>query len=429
MKNRRLKYLIGRSIEVMAMLLLVLLFFALLTTLLFSIFPSGISLTQIIEQRNGINRDTNGGRSHRGAVFDETTEPAAATLSQTENDVKSKGSSSIAWGTARQGMTLYDHDAIQTFRESSAQINFDSRNYLTMGSNSLVIIKKIEKDRSLNQRRSVMVIVDGDLQGHIASNGQNPLLLEISTPSAVAKMLPGVSSNPKTDFKISINPDQSSTIVVYNGQAEVSAQGRTVRVSENSGVTVKQGQAPRSATQLHAPPSQTSPSDRSTIRYRELTPRVRFNWSGGKGNDAYHLQVAKDNTFKEMLVDKRIAGTEFVHGNLKKGIYFWRISSIEEGREGRMSKTIQFELVQELAPPTLQVTFPSGPVLEERFVVVGSTNPGNRIFVAGNQVPTDTGGAFSCEVPIKPGMNLVTVEAVDETGNVTYRSHYVQGRF
>jgi len=430
MKSKLLRYLVGRSAEIAVMLFLVSLFFALLTTLLFNIFPAGISLTQILAERERAERGGRGGKSGEGAVLDlgRPGERAAAVLTHLGNDVRSKGASSIAWGTAQEGMPLHDRDAVQTFSQSSAQINFDSANYLTMGSNSLVIIKSIEKDASRKVRRSSIVVVEGQLQARIALTGKQALHLNISTPTATIKMLPKEGSGPKLDFKISVNPDHSSTIVVTHGQAEVSAHGKTMRVLENSGVTIRQGEPPKPAAPLPSPPLPASPAEGSVIRYRELPQQVRFSWSG-KAGSRFHLQLARDRGFGELVVDRRLGESEFLHGNLKKGSYFWRVSSIQEGVEGPMSGALGFEVVQSLAPPALQVTFPAGPVLEERFVVSGSTEPGNRVFVKGKAVPTDPQGGFSCELAIRPGLTLVTVEAVDPSGNVTYQSHYVQGRF
>lgn len=431
MKNSRLQRLMRRCVEIVATLFLVLIFFGLFTTLLFKIFPSGITLSQLVEQRKGTGGGGRKGDGERGAVVaveGTQNEKAAATLSGTENVVKSKNASSLAWASAKNGMSLFDRDAVQTFTQSSARINFDSSNYLTLGSNSLVIIKRIEKDSNLNQRRTAMVIVEGELQGQIVSSGQNPLHLEIATPSAVARVLSGGGGGSKTDFRISINPDHSSSIVVYKGQAEVTALGRTIRVNEDSGVTVKQGEAPKEAVRLSPAPALTVPSDRSIIPFREMTPRVRLAWAGKPG-EIFHFQLAQDAAFKTMIVDKRLAEPEFVHGNLRKGIYYWRVGRVEDGREGRSGETRQFEISQNLVPPSLQVTFPAGPVLEERFVLSGVSAPGAKVFVGGQPASIDASGAFSHEVPIRSGMNLVTVEAVDTAGNVTYRSHYVQGRF
>lgn len=412
-------------------LMLVLIFFGLFMALLFEIFPSGLSLSQIVEQRKGLDKGDIKRDSTRSSIVDvagDHSERAAATLTSSENDVKSKNAGSLAWGPVQKGMALFDRDAVQTSHKSSAQISFDNRNYLTIGGNSLVIIKRIEKDTNLNQRRTAMVMLEGELQGQTAASGQGPLNLEITTPSAVSKISPAASGIPGTDFRISVNPDKSSSIVVYKGQAEVSAQGRTVKIPEGNGVTVRQGQAPGAVVRLPSAPSLTAPGHQSTVHYREAAPRVRLAWNGAAG-ETFHLQLARDAAMKEMVIDKKFAAPEFFHGNLKKGSYFWRVSRVDDGREGRASEVRRFDVLQNLVPPALQVTFPAGQVREEQITVSGVAAPGAMVYVGGKAAAIDASGTFSHTLPIRSGMNLVTVEAVDPAGNVTYRSQYVQGRF
>ncbi|MCK7514169.1 MAG: hypothetical protein MZV70_65915 [Desulfobacterales bacterium] len=63
-------------------------------------------------------------------------------------------------------MVLYNHDSVQTFRDASAQITIDKKSSFTMGSNSLVIIKRMEKGPlSEREHRSAMVLLEGELRG------------------------------------------------------------------------------------------------------------------------------------------------------------------------------------------------------------------------------------------------------------------------
>jgi len=431
MKNKRLQRLLHKCTEIVMVLLFVMIFFGLTTWLLFKMFPLGITLSQVVERRNAMDNRSDSSAVKRSALFnlaEEQTEKLAATLTRSENEVKSKNANSLAWGLAKTGMSLFERDAVKTFNQASAQITFDPQNYLSIGSNSLIIIKRIEKVVTTDQRRSAMVMVEGELRGQIASSAQNPLHLEITTPSAVSRIIPGKDGTQNTDFRISVNPDHSSSIVVYKGQAEVSARGRTVTVSEGSGVTVKEGQVPKSAVRLPVTPVLTAPVDRSIVRFRELVPRVRFTWAG-KAGETFRLQLARDMAFKDIVIDSKLNEPEFVHGNLKKGSYYWRVSRIEEGREGRSSELRHFDISQELTQPSLEVTFPAGPIREEQFILSGKTAPGVKVYVDGKLASTDEAGAFTQQVPLRFGMNLVTVEAVDAAGNVTYRSQYVQGRF
>lgn len=432
MKKPLFKQLMGVGTEIAVMLLLVLVFFTILTTLLFRLFPSGISLTQLLDQKQE-GGTAQRGKSGWGAILDfgaaRGIAQAVATLSRTGNEVMSKGGDSIAWSRAREGMKLGDRDAIQIFKNSSAQINFDARNYLTMGSNSLVIIKRIEKVTAGNARRSTVVVVDGELRGRMASGPHNPLQLSITTPAAGVKVLSG-ASGAKADFRISVNPDHSSTIVVFRGEAEVTAQGKTVRVGSNSGLTVKPGEAPGGATALLPPPSPLSPRDGSVIRYRELAGEAVLRWAEVEGCDQYRLQVAGDPGFNEILQEVKVGGNSFRQGNLKQGGYFWRVSSVRDGIEGERSKGWRLEALQDLTPPTLEVAFPEEPVAGEVVEVAGSAEPGCRVFVRGAAVATDAAGAFSCQLQLDAAKSqtLVTVEAVDEAGNVSYRSQYVKRR-
>jgi hypothetical protein len=422
-------------IETLATILIVLCFFSIFSILLTKLFVPGTSLKQLLQKSNATQAERSN-ENGRDAMLDsgETEEnmgdayKGAAILSFTRNEVKRKRADSIAWGIAKPGMPLFNHDAIQTSEDSFAQISMDKKNSFTIQSNSLVIIKRAGKDPFSNEQHTSMVVLEGELQGKIGS-GSTPFNLEVTTPSAVATLKGGTFPGQKTDFKVSSNRDQSSSIVVYKGEAQVVAQGKVVKIPQNTGVIVKPGEVPSALIPLPAAPTQMSPADKGVFSYRDLPPRVHFSWAPPPNADAFHFQIAGDSAFKTILVDKKIPHTEFIHGNLKKGVYFWRVSSVREGCEGRYSNTNSIELLQNLVAPQLQVHFPSGSVEEDHLVLTGMTEPGVHLFVLGNPVKVSETGSFTQEVKIKQGMNLITAEAIDAAGNVTYRSQYVQGGF
>ncbi len=429
----RLHTALMRLLETLGTMIIVLIFCGIFASLLSKLFIPGASLRQLLQtsderslENSGGSRDAMlnaGGRDGSlGDAFKST-----ATLSQTRNQVKSKRADSIAWSLAKPGMALYNRDSVQTFSDSTAQIKIDKKNSLTVSSNSLVIIQRVEKDLFQNLKHSSLVVLEGELNGKVGS-GNNPLNLEVKTGSAVARLNSNSSPGKNIDFKISSNEDQSSSIVVYNGQAEVMAQGKVVKIPANTGITVKPGESPGALIQLPDAPLRLSPADKTLMTYRELSPQVRFSWAAVPEADAYHFQLARDPHFNKMIIiNKRIADTEFVYGNLKKGTYYWRVSSLKEGCEGRPADTRQIELMQDLDPPALEVHFPEGPVSLDHVVIDGKTEPGANLFVSGNPVKISDTGTFTQVVTIKQGVNLITVEAVDAAGNVTYRTRSVQG--
>ena len=85
-------------------------------------------------------------------------------------------------------------------------------------------------------------------------------------------------------------------------------------------------------------------------------------------------------------------------------------------------------MVQDGAPPRLEVTFPSWPVRGSEFALKGSTDPGVQVFVNDTEIKTAKNSWFRHTLNLEPGMNLVVVEAVDAAGNQTYRSQIVNSK-
>ena len=436
MKEQRPHRRTRRFIEILLIILIVLLFFSLFATFLTKLFVPGTSLKEMMRSDNAAT-GTNGDSPRSGAMLEAGGSDGSildafrsnALLSWAKNEVKSKRADSIAWGNAVPGMPLYNRDAIQTFKQSSAQISFDKKNSFSVGSNSLVIIKQVEKDLFKNARHSSMVVLEGELHGKLGGSGDNPLDLEIITPGGTARLKGKTRSHETTDFKISSNDDQSTSITVYKGEAEVSAGGRSVKVKANTSLTMKPGEKLGVPVALQAPPDLISPAEGSLFFFRDMPPAVPFSWEPVPGTDMFHMQIARDPSFKDIVFDKKFNRKEFMHENLKQGAYYWRVSSIREGGEGFYGKARRLELVQDSLPPRLLVNFPSGPVPESSFVLTGETEAGSRVFISGTEIQVTETGMFAQEMKIENRINLITVEAVDAAKNVSYRSQYIQGGF
>lgn len=402
--------LIARGIEAIATVLLVLVFFSLFLALLNVLFPTGAGLKELMRAQEGR-------QAGKGKI--------AAMLSNIQNTVKSKRADAIAWENAQPDAALFDQDAVQTLQRSSARLNFDENSYLAMEANSLVIIKSLEQDLSSHEKRSFLLMVEGELRGKIAGTGGGPLHMEIATPAGLALIQTRGLPGDKAEFKISINPDKSSTLTVYQGSAELTAQGKEVRVEANESVMVKQDEAPSAPRPLPLPVEPLSPKDSQSFLYRELSPRITFTWKTLPEATGYHFVLARDHLFQDILVDEHMPQNQFTHGNLKRGSYYWRVSALKNGTEGDFSAARSLHLAQKGTPPALSVTFPSATIERKNCVLTGKAEPGARVFVMGKQVRTNEAGEFSHTVELEHGMNIIVVEAVDAAGNVAYQSKNV----
>jgi hypothetical protein len=432
-QNPRVKNLLKRGTEIIVAVLLVVVFFSGFLYLLNSLFPTGTSLRALVSRREtptvaalSKDKDSRLTPDERAAGPSKTL---AAELTWAHNRVKSKSVEAIAWSSAEEGRLLYDRDAVQTLDNSAAEISFDQSNVLDMGENSLVIIKRLTHDPVHREKRSFMVLVDGDLRGTLAAGGKDSLMLEIGTPGAMVRTKGGAGAGAPVDFKVSINPDQTSTIAVYGGSAEVEAGGKTVLVGANQATVVGPDGRPIDPSTLPQPVGLTAPRSGAAFAYRDLPPNVRFSWNKNDSATGYHLLLARDPYFREIVTDEKVQKNRFRHGNLKSGSYFWKVSSMADSVEGLFSETGQFRVVQDQSPPSLNVRFPPKTLYSGRYTLRGKAEPGARVFVGGQRVKTTRSGNFEFSLKLKPGLNVIVVEAVDGVDNVAYRSKRVISKY
>jgi len=352
----------------------------------------------------------------------------AAVLTTAHNNVKQKRGNEIAWSDAQGGMQLYDRDAVQTLQRSSAYLDFGEQSYLSMGANSLIVIKSRTPDAQSPERKRLILMVEGDLRGRISGSGREPRQMEITTPRAVA-VIHAQQNGDDAEFKVTVNPDNSSIIAVYQGVAYVTAGDKTVRVEENSAVTVKLDQSLSVTKPLPSRPELIAPAASGRFLYRTLSPRIVFTWKEFPGATRYHFVLARDQAFQDVVLDEQISGTEFKHGSLKQGTYYWRASTLVGDLEGPFAIPLQFSLEQKRTPPLLVFNDSQEKVSQKSREFSGHTEPGARVFINGTEVLTTPEGEFRHAVALERGINIIVVEAVDAAGNVSYRSSTVHGKF
>jgi hypothetical protein len=401
----RIKSWRGLILEAAGTLLLVLVLFWLFILLLYVLFPSGTPLKELIKS---------GMRSEAAPPV----KSVEATLSTLRRDVRFRRGNSIVWGGASEGMQLFSQDAVQTLDRSGATISFGGRDQLSLGSNSLVVVTRLNA-RDEAGPKSYRVQVEGELRGNLSENRK--LQLEFAAAGHLARLKPGAAR-----FRVSPNDDNSASLAVYSGELRIVGKDGVRRVPANFGVTLREGAPVGAAVALPPAPLLSGPQP-ALYRYRLLPPRIRLTWSGGTGE--YHLQLSKSARFEHPLLDERLSAPEFVTGKLTRGNYFWRVARLQLGAEGAFSGTGRLELVQLLRAPGLSVTFPPEDASAGPYTLSGLAEPGSRVFVDGAEVAAQKDGAFAHQGLVKPGVNLIRVEALDPAGNASYASRIVYGRF
>ena len=93
------------------------------------------------------------------------------------------------------------------------------------------------------------------------------------------------------------------------------------------------------------------------------------------------------------------------------------------------SDPLRIQIEQDMDPPKLNIDFPEMALDQVNYTVSGVTEVGSKLFIDGEVVAVGENGQFSYDFELKPGINVVVIEAIDEAGNVTYKSETVHGKF
>jgi hypothetical protein len=59
---------------------------------------------------------------------------------------------------------------------------------------------------------------------------------------------------------------------------------------------------------------------------REVVFPVSIQWNREKGVKRYRLQIAADEKFQNVFLDRRVVGDRFLVSELSAGYYYWRVA-------------------------------------------------------------------------------------------------------
>lgn len=423
----------GRKPETVWEAALVAAFFLAFLGILYLLFPAGTGLRSLL--RSGdvaeLGEEATGVKAGLFAGADSVPEtiPIVGYVAMMQNDVQSRRAASVAWERAATGMALHSRDAVQTARHSSASIRVGGKGTIDLGEKSLVILQRMERDLVQPVKRSFLLMVDGELRGRIEGTKQEPVAVNVASAGGVGRIVSRGGNDGPADFRVTVNPDRTTTYSVFEGSAEVEGMGRTVRVGANQYTMVAPSTPPTPPEALPAAPEILGPPDGAGFLFRSLPPRVNFSWAAGEPAEGYRIVLARDSGFRDPVVDEWVTEPSFTHGNLPAGTYYWRVSAKRRGVESAYPKARTVRLVQSVAPPVLRAE--AGPVPErgDRCVVRGTTVPGATVLVAGAPVVPGEQGEFESVVPLLRGINRIVVEASDAAGNTAYKSLRVIGKY
>ncbi|MBP2676208.1 MAG: hypothetical protein H6Q84_3048, partial [Deltaproteobacteria bacterium] len=299
-----------RAAKMAAEATLVALFLLAFLLLLRFLFPEGTGLRGFIRgggssgpvEMEGRFRTRDGGKVLPATV------PVAGYIAETRNDVQNRKASSIAWGRAEKGTQLYSRDAVQTARDSSASIWVGGKGTIHLGEKSLMVIRQMEREVESGAKRSILLMVDGEIRGRIEGTRQQPVTVGLESMGGVGRIVSRGGKGGAADFRVTVNPDKTTTYSVFEGSALVQGSGRSVVVGANQYTIVSAFAPPTDPAALPAAPEIAGPGDGAEYLFRSLPPRVRFSWTAAEDAEAFRVVLARDPEFRNTVVDEWMGG-------------------------------------------------------------------------------------------------------------------------
>lgn len=414
-KTRRRLQLMDVAVLIAALII----FLIFITILIRFTFPVGTRLGDIHSSENvELVEDGEVGRIDVAGNSIKSFGTFVAQLGDVRRDVKIRAADSVAWTSASEGASVHNRDAVQTFQNSRARVDFTTDNELRIGQNSLVVFRSGAADPFLERREPAVVVMNGELSGTVNSDF-GAFALEF--PAGLVELTSDQKTGDAMKFRVGVNPDQSSTISIVSGRADINVAGEHYRVSASQGLTITKDGRTSGARALPAIPVIGAPNDNAVAKYLSAPPRVNFRWRDVPDAKNYRLEIALDAGFEEILVDEFLNDSSFTHGNLSSGDYFWRLSARDGWLQGPTSNARRLSVVRDAVPPSLELR-PIQEMAAGRYLMRGSVSPGSVVYVLGQLVETNQYGEFEYLFNPEPGTQSIVVEAIDAVGNITYSS-------
>jgi hypothetical protein len=338
---------------------------------------------------------------------------AEARLSDRQGWVEGQKVSENGWTERELDAVLNEQEKLRTLSASTAQVVFRDASRFRLNPNSQAVIQRMRDDPLKRRKEAQISLVEGDFYALLAPESDRSRL-EVNLANVDAKIDSG-------SFWVSQDQD-GAKFSNYDAKPVAIVSGEdTLVLGRNEGAVVRAGEAPKEKVAVIGRLTLSEPADNAIV----FGTHVRLSWRGVDDGHGYWVEIAFDPLFDRMaesLWNMPQSRTDDI--GLAPGTYYWRVAALDaHGLPGQMSVAQKFELINDSAPPYLQIRTPQPDAImrEAAVTVSGETEAGAAVFVDGEVADVDGSGRFFMTIASKEGRNDLTVVARDAAGNETTR--------
>jgi hypothetical protein len=344
-----------------------------------------------------------------------------ASFTLLDGSVKVKKQSSNTWVNAAYDVPLEKGDVVQTGPEGMAKIVFADLTNYTLKPDSLIVVEENSTNAEQQTRVAVEVTTGTvDLSTATYSSGSKSEVIMAGSKAALA---PDSSAQVRNDPK-----SDTHEIVMTRGTSEVTRNGETVSLSNYDKVSFKSDSTKMAKDHEVGPPTLIEPSNMMPVFSQNGTSTINFSWTPIDGAKGYHVRIAKNPYFTQMVAEKKATGSDLQMANLPEGAYYWSVQTVDgRGKESSDSETNRFTIIPRSTDSGLSLELEPfvqhGRIIEVR----GKTEASARVMVNGGEVPViSSDGHFQYLTPPLPnGENVITITAQNSHGGVNTQTKKV----
>lgn len=270
-----------------------------------------------------------------------TPAPAApdATLTRVRNKVEVRAPEPRP---GKPNDPLFRGNRVGTRESSAADLTFRDETQVKLGENTLVVIFG-DTQAAARTNAADATLVSGSLRARLSEiagrKATKPPRIETASGAVVMK---------NGEAQVSVDEKQATRLAVYKGGSTVTAQKRTVPVDDGFGSKAELGHVPTPPKPLPAAPVWSAPPASLALTSDEQA-EVAGTYAPGQGTGEaaaeWHLQLARDADFDDVVVDVRVPASivALQAQKVPPGSYVVRVSAIDADKfEGKWSPVASF---------------------------------------------------------------------------------------
>jgi hypothetical protein len=266
-----------------------------------------------------------------------------ARLTFVRPEVNAKPAGKVDWRRANTGQGLWRLDSVNTLREAGAEVTFRDETRLQMNENALVVIYgQAAKATDTVKKSGAVELLRGELNVSLAQLRGEPLGVQMPAATVAAR---------SKDLHVGVDAQQMSRVSVFDGQAEVIAQGQSVQVPKDHGTRVEKGKLPEKPRPLPEAPRWAGGVRSVRLLLDDKGVDEELAWAPVKEATSYRVELARDERFNDRVHGETVQATpealKSVARALAPGRYYARVRAVDAaGLVGKASAVRQVEVLR-----------------------------------------------------------------------------------